>query len=330
MFNRLHEFTVLHLPDEYMGRLFVLCILLSALFLVSRRMNTRMEAAAPASRLLQRLAGALSKRKSSPANQMLAWLLRKIDLLLYDKLKLLPDTDTGRRLNFFLMMFAAWLVLYGTRWIRSSGAMYPIDVLRYTDSTQALQVRSELFGAFFLVTLCTVLLPLPFFLVRKNREFYFDLIALFTLLCVAVMRLYCWRGGCCFGIPYSWGVFSQTLQATVFPVQLFEFICNVLGVAVCVLFMLRAKSYRQGRGCTFCMLWFTIPKFFFEFYRYHESTPAEKNGFFGLTMVQSVCVAGAALGVAWLFLLPLEKKLMDRFWLFFAGRLRKLRAKLAG
>jgi len=62
----------------------------------------RAEAPAPALRLLAQWAqAAQAPARPTKTKRGISWLLMKMDWLLYEKLKLLPDTHTGRRLNFF-------------------------------------------------------------------------------------------------------------------------------------------------------------------------------------------------------------------------------------
>jgi len=333
MFDRLYELTLLYLKDAYMHMsaiTFTLYILLSMFFLFSRRMNARAEAPMPSPRLLPQLARQLQISKPTPMKQRLSWLLEKTDWLLCKKLKLLPDADTGRRLNFFMLLFASWLVPKAIGWVARSAALGVFYNLR-DDTTHALQARAEIQVSLLIVIALYLLYALlPFFLMRKNRELYFDVVALFALLYYTISKLIvCWWGGCCPGIPCSWGVYREVWQMRMFPVELAEFTAGVLGVVLCILYMLRARSYRPGRGCSFCALCFAVIRFSLEFLRYDVANlrPGESNIIFGWSVSQVACVGVAALSVVWLFVLPLEKKLMDRLWEIAAGRLEKLLAK---
>ncbi|MDR2695230.1 MAG: prolipoprotein diacylglyceryl transferase [Deltaproteobacteria bacterium] len=362
MFDRLHDSTQPFL--QFMGAhynpvVFTLFVLLMAFFFVSRRMNARAQAP-PAPWRLRRLAQALmpeekpitrkkGKKKSKPAVQQqpkkkyplplpraviiflqdirLPWLLQKTDWLLHDKLQLLPGAR--RRLNLFWMLVISWTIMFSNRLLAASEPLRPIYSISRSSGAWASTAQSGLQSAFFLVPLYAFLLALPFFLLR-NRELYFDMAAVLILLMMAFHKLiFCWRTGCCFGIPWQGGVYNDTLKTAVFPVQLFEFATGALCAVLCVLYILYAKSYKPGRGCTLCLLSCFVPRFFVDYLRYHgpEYRLAETNGFLGLTMVQIVCVAMAALAAAWWFALPLEKKLMDRFTLFLSGGLRRLAGK---
>ena len=322
-------------------RMFLLFAFLAVFFQVSRRLSARLEEAPPASRPLTRLALALAIPKAplqlAPdwidfANKTklgLAWLLKKTDWLFYDKLKTLPDARTGKRLNLFMMLFASWLVAKSETWLPASNTMIPFISFRQS----AVDPQKKIWEGFFYLFVYSILLLLPLFLIRTNREFYFDVLALFVVLAVGMEKLiYCWlkgRGECCFGIPWRWGIYNEILETTVFPSQLLEFGLGVMCTVLGILFMLFSKYYKPGRGCSFSMFAYTLSRFFAEFFRYHGEgyRAAEANVFLGLSMAQVVCVAGAAVGVAWWFILPLEKKLIDGFWRFAAARWRKRAAR---
>lgn len=339
------------LNGHFAGALFVLLCLVTGFLLVSRRMNARVEAAAAAPRLLTQLSQSLApkpamqKKKGKAARyavkkkgflpekarRRLAWLLEKTDWLVYDKLKLLPDARTGRRLNFFMMLLVCWMTSKAYALFADSALLYRF-IARDNGMTQQSQLdQNGLLRAFFLMLPYVLAWALPFFFARRNREFYFDVLALGFLLCLSAIKLViCWGTGCCFGIPCARGVYNETLDATVFPVQLAEFGVGILCCALCVLFMLFAKSYRPGRGCSFCLLSYAATRFFWDYLRYQGERYryAETNVIFGLSVVQVVCVAACALALVWLLVLPLEKKMMDRLWTEAARGLRGLAARV--
>ena len=265
---------------------------LAFFFHTSRRMNARLEAAAPGPRRLQ-----------------------KLDWLLVDKLKLLPDERAGKRTNFLWLLLAASLIIVAGDWIeRGSTAHEALITLRYGDAVP--QIQAGLWGAFLFFFLSLIPFTLPLLFARRNREFYLDVWVLFALLHVALKKLLnCWFWDCCFGIPWSHGSYNSILDTTVFPIQLLEFAVGLLLCAVCILYMLYGKSYRPGYGCSVCLISYAAPRFFWDYLRYlgEGYRPVENLGIFGLTMVQTVCIAAVILGIAWPFLLPLEKKLLDKF-----------------
>jgi len=315
----------------------LLCGLLSLFFLFSRRMAARVQEAPPAWRWMPKLAQKLLPKEPEPGTEkerlaeaqppsdMLvffqglrrapSWLLQKADWLMYDKLKLLPDTHTGKRLSLPLMLFSSWLASYGVIEFLAEIAREALEPMRRADITQFLQPKQ--LGLVFIMLASFVLFVLPFLFVRRNRETYFDITALFMLLiATSSIKLFnCWATGCCFGVPFSWGVYHAGLDATVFPVQLVEAVVGFLLAILCILYMLYGKTYRPGRGCTFCAISYFVPRFFLGYLRYQKNSVG----------LQILCVMGVLIAIAWLFLLPIEKKLMDGLWNAVARRLHKAR-----
>ncbi|MCL2301149.1 MAG: prolipoprotein diacylglyceryl transferase [Firmicutes bacterium] len=297
---------------------FVTILPLLTLFLLSPRINARLEPAVSGPRWLERLSQSFSATSVPEARKKrVFWLLKKTDWLLCDKLKLIPDVRTGRRVNFFYLLLSALIVSNGFNWIiLDSKAANSLRNFRNTEMDILPQMRPEMFLDFFLLLFYFMLLALPFFLIRKNREFYYDVIALFIFESACFIKLTnCWYQGCCFGIPCSWGVYNDILETTVFPLQLFEFSVGFLLSIACVSYMLYAKSYRPGYGCSFCLLSFMVPRFFWDYLRYYGEGhhQIEAQGIGGFTMVQVVCLVAVVLGIVWPFVLPLEKRLLDKF-----------------
>jgi len=330
--------------DSYAAILSVVFILLAIFFLYSRKLNARLEAIVPAPHGLLRLSQAISASRAAPAGRsnMFAYfaqkikldrVLQKADWLFHDKLRMLPDANTGQRLNFFALAFGGYLYGHIYMWYLGSDTVYSFLLSRDGQimPSHVPQASTSFWLLFFFAILTVFAGLLPFCLVQKNREFYFDLFALFTLLETACGKIvFCWSKGCCIGIPYRWGVYDPSLETTLFPVQLFEAATGFLLSVLCILFMLYAKSYRPGYGCSFCLVAVAVQRFYWDFWRYHGEfyRQAESNGIFGLTTAQVMCIILCILAFVWLMLLPLEKKLLDRFSLFAVGRLRKLTDKI--
>lgn len=305
--------------------LFVVFFSLSVFFLFSRRMNARAEPVVASPPFLPQLAQSLLKGdEPARSKRLVAQGLLITHWLFYIKLKLPTRVRTEQKLSVWLLLLASLLGARSPSWVLSSETFTTFRDANNTIGDQAGQLRSALILALYIIVYLV-----PFLLVKKNRELYFDIIVLFFLFDSAAMKLLnCWGYGCCFGIPSSWGVYDEALGTTLFPVQLLEFVVGASLFVLCVIYMLFAKTYRPGRGSSMCMFAYMIPRFFWEYLRY-ESEPyvsVGANGKFGLSVVQIVCLCGIAVGVIWLFVLPLEKKLMDRLWLF-ASRFRKPEAE---
>ena len=297
---------------------FVLFAVVALFLQASRRMNAHADAAAIPRLPLRWAQALLAKDNLTHPGRQLTRLLLWIDNLLWLKLKLLPDVRTGRRLNFITMLFGAWLISRGYVWYMD------IEALSLYEAGRKAQPGIWL----FLSILFVFMLLMPFLLARKNRELYFDVIALFVLMLMAANKLFfCVRVGCCYGIPWPWGVYSNALETTVFPTQLFEFAVGALLSLFCILYMLYGKTYQPGRGCSFCLLSYVLPRFFWDFLRYRgeDYRASEANLYFGLTVVQIACLICVVLAIVWLFILPIEKRLMDRLGRFVLNQLRKVK-----
>jgi len=324
---------------------FALFFLLSIFLCISRWANGRLSAPSDAPRFLQRLAQAAEPVKSSgkgnkkkgqaaaekhQESKLLRFLLRA-DTFFHEKLKWLPDAKTGRRVNFLLLLvmsFAAYVpsVAYLDNEYMLSLALL---IMRSRQTAQATEAMWQYIAVLFLAAVVPPLAAL--FLVRKNREFYFDVFACFVLLALSLFKLLlCWSVGCCSGLPSSWGRYDETVGAVVFPIQLIEGVLGVLLFVCCFYYLSFAKSYRPGRGCALALFSYLVPRFFWDFFRYREEGFALSgmSGILGMTKIQLVCVLGILAGIAWLFLLPLVKKILDAIQQLPVRLCRRLAARI--
>jgi len=323
--------------DLFFWALFLMYVLLSVFFQYSRKMNAQVEPAEPALRPLTRLGTSLQQKKNTAAEQKkknysvlkarrkkTAALLKKTDWLLYDKLKFLPDAHAGQNLNFFLLLFVAVLLIVIAVLCMDGSAFNSLSLIRDTELGANPATAAVLKRNIFSISLILFLPSLSCFLIKKNREFYLDIFALFVLIMVTFYKLVvCTMNGCCPGIEVSWGIYSPALRTNVFPVQITEFIVGTVLSALCVWFMLRSKHYRPGRGASALLLSYAVPRFFWEFLRYHGPTYrfAESQVIFlGFSMTQLICLSLVLVSIVWLFVLPLEKKLMDKLFAFITRR----------
>lgn len=104
------------------------------------------------------------------------------------------------------------------------------------------------------------------------RPFALELLALATPLFHAFGRAGCFLGGCCYGIPCSWGITVQNNPVlpelngvTRFPVQLIEAGCNLLIFAVLIC-CFRSKQKRLPLLSTYIFLYAPV-RFVLEFFR---------------------------------------------------------------
>lgn len=311
---------------------FLMFVPLMIFFLVSRRFNARLEAPC-GTPWLPRLANALlAKKNPTKIRRKLAENLLRVHLLLYKQLKLLPDAQTGRCLNFFLMLYICWIVPVTSNFVLTKSKLVQLSVFfEYRNNLATLSPAEALFVIFILCVFAIMPL-LPFFFLRKNREIYFDLVVLFVFLQMTWYKLfYCTIQGCCYGILWTGpgAVYSDRINAMVFPVQIVEVVVGVLCFILCALYMLYAKSYKPGRGCSLSVLSYAVTRFFIYFFRYHGEgyRSGEAAMLFGLSVPQIICIVAAILAIVWWFILPLEKRLVDRAWLFAARHLCKRKPK---
>jgi len=304
---------------------------LAVFFHYSRKMNAQVEPAGPALRPLTQWAKALQKKKPTAAEKQkktyssvkarrskTAARLKQTDRLLYDKLRFLPDARTGQNLNFFCLFFVAVLVTVISILISNSETILSLTVIRDTELGVNPAAAAILRKKILFILLFVFSPSLSCFLIKKNREFYLDIFAFFVLVFLVLYKLFvCVPNECCIGIEASWGMFSPSLQTKVVPIQIIEFVTGALLSVLCVWFMLRSKHYRPGRGASAALLAYAVPRFLWEYLRYHG--PAYRSAesqviFLGFSTTQIVCIVLILTAIVWLFVLPLEKKLIDKLF----------------
>ncbi len=97
-------------------------------------------------------------------------------------------------------------------------------------------------------------------------------------------RIGCLFAGCCYGIPWNWGVIMQDSPDVVrFPVQVFESICNA---AICVIIITREHRRKTCEGnIKVYLILYAICRFVLEFFR---GDSVRGIWFFGLSTAQIV------------------------------------------
>ena len=85
----------------------------------------------------------------------------------------------------------------------------------------------------------------------------------------AIARVACLRGGCCYGIPWSWGVvMAETPDVIRFPVQIAESLCCLI---IYIIVTVRAKKKKNYDGSYKVYLFlYAICRFALEFLRGDE------------------------------------------------------------
>ena len=118
------------------------------------------------------------------------------------------------------------------------------------------------------------LLPLVAWLCAKafntSVGFAGDIAALCMLAHHTLGRSGCVFGGCCYGFPCEWGIYSRYTQANQFPVCIVESLFT-LGILVFILVRVCRKGYTpDGKNLPYFLLLYGTCRFFSEFTR--EST----------------------------------------------------------
>lgn len=81
----------------------------------------------------------------------------------------------------------------------------------------------------------------------------------------SIARIGCLFAGCCYGVPWSWGVVLQGENIVRFPVQLVESFCDVL---IFALLLHRAKKVGSDKGnFALYMTTYAVCRFILEFFR---------------------------------------------------------------
>lgn len=114
-----------------------------------------------------------------------------------------------------------------------------------------------------------------------------DLLTPGLFITIALGKIGCLIEGCCFGIECTWGVYSNRVDATVFPVQLFESVTLFLILVGCH-HLKRKKFYRRGMAYPITAILYCLSRFVFEYFRYYN--PVLRNLVFGVTLWQSLCI----------------------------------------
>jgi hypothetical protein len=240
------------------------------------------------------------------------WVLFKNTQWLLRKCRLLPSAETGVYVNVIVL----WLLTKIYKPLYGLFTSTNVSWLPLAWSDRRVATASGwlhlLFGYISpLLALAVIFLVLAFL---QNREVYYDFYGILFLLFIALYRLFgCAAEQCCFGIPWPWGVYNKYLKTIVFPSQYFESAAAFFSVVICVVFMLRAKSYRPGRAAVLAMLLYAPARFAAEFFHYKGDhyRPNLTLNMLGLSAMHWACVAGFVLAGAMWFLLPVEQKLLD-------------------
>ncbi|MCL2446257.1 MAG: hypothetical protein FWD06_05775 [Oscillospiraceae bacterium] len=342
----------------YMPAAFLFMLPLAFSLFFSRRMNARLLPPSQQPQFLQQLAKTIAppklsgKRRQIKPGEKLARGQRNISLrsrarreqlsravlwldrLLNDKLRLIPNLETGRSINPFLMFYLIWIILFVVRFMTSNQDDIGFFGMRYRAYDISMLMQLQILFTIFMILFVTALSTLPLILLKRNREIYMDFFGIFFLLHLSFQKLRCWYWHCCMGAPWAHGIYNRFISTYVFPIQPIEAAIGTLLTILCVLFVTRSRWYKPGRGLSLALIGYALPRFFSEFLRYRGDlyrNIAAEGFIFGLTIEQVVCIVAILLAIIWWFALPLATKIMDWInstlrralaWIYFRSRSR--------
>lgn len=154
--------------------------------------------------------------------------------------------------------------------------------------------RMRIFGGLFFTPF------LMYFLVRYIAGDFLqvsDVIAPGAFLITGCSKIGCAVYGCCYGIPFGYGVKTQFEAHRVFPVQLLESVLCFILFAV-MLYLVTKNKHRKGTAYPLSLILYGVMRFLVEFLRYCPE--AEKEYFFGMSFWQPVSLAAVLTGAVWL------------------------------
>ena len=125
---------------------------------------------------------------------------------------------------------------------------------------------------------------------KDKKISYADTLDMLTpglFITLAFGKIGCLYEGCCFGIECSWGIYSDKIEATVFPVQIFEAVVSILILIVCY-FLKRTRFYRRGMAYPLNAMLYCFSRFGFEFLRHY--IPELRHLLFGITLWQGLSI----------------------------------------
>lgn len=120
---------------------------------------------------------------------------------------------------------------------------------------------------------------------KKNSLEILDVIAPAIPLFHCFARIGCLFAGCCYGIPWSWGVIMEGEDFIRFPVQAFESLCNLIIFVTIVMYNSRTRSYEHSLKVYLCS--YALCRFVLEFFR---GDSVRGIWFLGLSTAQIISV----------------------------------------
>jgi len=125
------------------------------------------------------------------------------------------------------------------------------------------------------------------FLMKIDPLAQMDLIAPAYPLALVFVKIACFFGGCCRGVPWEHGFYNPVSRLIEFPTQFLE---SAVALLLFVFLQLCKKKFKKGTVFPIYLMTYSALRFFTEF------TRVESEVFMGLKTYQILCIVGVAVG----------------------------------
>ena len=191
-----------------------------------------------------------------------------------------------------------------------AGALIMGKVFTVISDSLGLQQSSSvaIFGA---VMFTPLFLILWFFVTEKLLQAirpgswrdYLDLLTPGIFIILICAKFGCFFAGCCHGfLCESFGIFNPTVNAKVFPIQIFEVITMIAVMLLCSFLIKKEKLFPRGSYYPLTAAVYSVTRFCWEFFRYYESDSL-RHLFMGLSLWQICSLIMIAAGITAILLL---------------------------
>lgn len=197
------------------------------------------------------------------------------------------------------ILYASILITTGMLELKLMGTIRVACISLLSGGTEIPNPSVRIFGAIlFQPILCFILSKITGDRFRK----LIDSFAPETFLYFVFGKVSCILEGCCFGIPYENGVQTSKFDQLVFPVQTYEAISVLFATIILYILAIKKNNLRTGSLFPIGIILFSVPRFFWENYRYYELT-YEKDFFLSMTFWQLCCLIAIITSIIWLVIL---------------------------
>ena len=163
--------------------------------------------------------------------------------------------------------------------------------------------RMRIFGGLLFMPL---FLYLPARYLAGDFRLLTDIFAPGAFLILGCSKIGCAVYGCCYGIPWEYGVASRFENHLCFPSQLFESVlCFALFALMLVLYT--KNRFRKGTAYPVGLILYGVTRFLCEYLRYYPEYL--RTYFLGVSFWQIISLISVIAGALWLLFIVLRKKL---------------------